>query len=238
MGGQKYKINGQHTSWAAYYLGEEEGVKPNRVLGRIRRMHYRCKDKAALTALYQTFDPAQSARSVKHVTAMSLHHIDGLTGLNQVKLNRIGGAVKLWAVDSPSARERLDESQTSVIVQQHIDVVMRVLEIWNQMDKFKPAKRQCVTAAALATFDKRPLAAKDFWLPVVQGTGMDDIHDPRLRLRNLLAEAAVKGHSKDRVYYTPEQLYRIAIYCWNKWRAGEKLRTTPRIPDQRPVIRS
>ena len=237
LGDKRYKINGQHTSWAAYYLAEEAGVKPGKVLGRIRRMHYRVNDQESLSALYQTFDPSKGSRSVAHVNAMSLQYLSGFEGFSQPKLNRIGSGTAMWEVESDKARKRLDSSQVAVMVQKHLDVVHRVLGIWAELESFKPARRNCVFAAAMATFDKRPVAAKEFWVPVLTAVGFDDRNDPRLRLRNLLVDSVVRSKSKDKVNYTAEQLYRIMLYCWNKWRDGEPLRTTPRIPDSRLPIR-
>ena len=111
---------------------------------------------------------------------------------------------------------------------------MRNIEIKARLNDWDAAHK---IAAVLATFDKRPRAAEDFWMPVATGAGFMGNHEPGLRLRTLLADIAVKSHSKDKVNMTPEQIYRVCLYCWNKWRDGEELRTTPRVPDHRPPVR-
>ena len=85
-------------------------------------------------------------------------------------------------------------------------------------------KRQPVVAAMLATFAKDPAAALTFWTDVTFGTNLTR-GEPRWLLHGYLARSVLQFSSKngrDRQVVGTEDMYRVCLHLWNKWRAGAK----------------
>ena len=100
-------------------------------------------------------------------------------------------------------------------------------------------RRQAVVAAMLSTFHKSPRQANEFWQPVCDGLGLTQKSDPRWRLRELLARSVAhasskRGTKRERVFLSAEDIYRVSLVCWNAWRAGEPMNSTPRPTAKRP----
>lgn len=226
--GRTYKINGQHTCWAVTFM-------PDNFMEQVREKRYRVKNEEQMRALYMTFD-ANKPRTAAHLTKVELTAIPGLDKVWGTTLQKVANAVLFWQFDGKHKRDRYGPAQVAQIIRdRYLDTVQRTALFYQIIhNESKDIRRQPVIAAMLATFDKVPTLADQFWKPVADGVALNTKNDPRWRLRQYLSEFAL-GNSKgsDRKSTDPESMYRACIVCWNKWRQGEELKTTPRATKSR-----
>lgn len=228
--GVTYKINGQHTCWAVTFMPESFVVE-------VREKQYEVSSEEQLRALYNSFD-AGKPRSVNHRTKIEMTAIPELDSLWNNLLPQLGRAFLFWRFESSTQRSRYSSNPAAtvqLIRDGFLDLVKSVGEFYQYVGKdSKNIRRLPVCAAMLATFNKVPSVAPDFWRPVADGTNLASKNDPRWRLREYLTTHTLGvASSGDRTPVSPEDMYRICVHCWNKWRKNEQLTTTPRTTKDR-----
>ena len=81
------------------------------------------------------------------------------------------------------------------------------------------------------TFNKVVSKSVEFWTPIYDGLNLDSKNDPRYRLKEYLertvSQCRTGRHDIGTLVKTQEDIYRACIACWNHWRRGEELSTTP-----------
>jgi hypothetical protein len=228
---QRFKINGQHTSWAYVNLTPEEVAE---LYGEVfvREVIYKVDSAADMKSLYSQYD-AGMIRSEGHLTKVQLIGESSVSGISTNNLNPLVSGLKMWLFESKHERQRYGSEEVVVLVDKHKDVFQLVATVLqDNKENAKLIRRQPVIAAMFATFSKVPTKARGFWQPVADGIGFESKTDPRYKLRQTLQDAVLNVTSSSKKPTAPEDLFRMAILAWNKWRKDESaqasLRTTKR----------
>ena len=224
LNGVTYKINGQHTCWAVVYMA---GKKKDYSL-QVREIRYRVANEEQLKLLYATYDRLK-ARSDTHVSKVFLIGTKAAEGVANKLLSKLTGGFKFWFIDSDEARRRISPEQMAALIQrEHTQLFNTVGQFTSKYLSNVIATRQPVLAAMLATFDKVPTKAPEFWTAVIEGLGLTTKTDPRYVLRESLMKVSTKvskytasNSKREKRYMTNEEMYRICISAFNKWRKGE-----------------
>ncbi len=226
--GVRYKINGQHTCWAFVNLSPEEVRK---LYGdvHVRELIYRVDSHADMKSVYGMYD-GHLSRTDQHLTKLQLVGEAVISGVSMSLVGPLVGGMKFWLFEKKHERQRYGPEENAALVAKHNVTLRHVAEMLKEnTDNIKILKRQAVVAAMFSTFDKVPTIAKGFWQPVADGLSLDSKNDPRYRLRALLQETVVgaAGRSNLRPMST-EDMYRVSISAWNKWRKDDVAMTTIR----------
>jgi hypothetical protein len=88
--------------------------------------------------------------------------------------------------------------------------------------------RKPVVAAMFETFGKVPTIASEFWETIATGLRIDSKLDARYKLREDLLKKYTpiptgRKLSDVKRNMTDEQVYRLCIVAWNRWRKDEKV---------------
>lgn len=215
--GKTYKINGQHTCWAIV------NMLPTFAM-RVREIRYAVTSEENLKSVYSMFDQ-NLARSEGHLTKVRLVNTDVTSGVRASLINNLTSGLKFWLFESKTERRRYKDEETALMAKQHQETFRSVaFVLQDNSDLVGDLKRQPVIAAMMATFDKLPRGAIDFWQTVVDGLQMDSKNDPRWRLKKYLADSALGTSTRGtmRRPVEPEVMYRVCIQAWNKWRKEEE----------------
>lgn len=216
LDGLEYRINGQHTSWARLEMPANWPCK-------LRWIKYKVKDMNDLTGLYGLFD-VHKGRTKGHLTLVDI--IGG--GVNDLGPNsvvkRLLPAFQLWQWEDYEARLRKSPRDIGVLVRGEYAGLFKIVTeaAASYQRSARHLWRSPTHAAMFATYDKVLTKAPEFWDAVATGLGMTDNHDPRYVLRETLLNTGLtnKSGKYSRVVNT-EELYRICILAWNKWRKSE-----------------
>ena len=234
--GVTYKLNGQHTCWAMIYM----------ILGyflTIREIRYKVNSSEQVRLLYSTYDRGRP-RTNGHISKVFLVNAPATEGLCPSNLHKLASGYKLWRSTGDEFRRRVTPEQISAMVsREHPELFHRVGTYLQVEHGQEPeARRVAVLGAMFATFDKLPTKAPEFWTPVLGGLGLSAKSDPRYRLRDVLLRAMsrggnmARGSKEGRRVLDTEDVYRMALDAWNKWRTGEVCRTALRVPKSRPRV--
>ena len=227
-----YKINGQHTAWALYYMPPSFSIE-------VREIKYRVNSEEQLKLLYSTYDRLK-ARSDGHITRVLLAGTPVTEGLWISIVSKVAGGCKYWAVDSEATRRRMSPDQVASMIQrEHSDLFRLVGKYAQEHRNDTLLGRQPVMAAMFATFNKSPAKAPEFWDPVLTGMNLTAKTDARFALRETLLRITTSKHisgGKERRLMNAEDTYRVCVSAWNKWRRGEPVKVALRAPDARPPV--
>jgi hypothetical protein len=228
--GVEYKINGQHTCWAIEFMPEAFSLN-------VREIKYKVESQQQLKLLYSTYDRLK-ARTDGHCTTVLLVGTPVMDGINTSLITKLTAGLKFWHFEHECDRRRITPEQINAIIQNELPQLWRrtALELQEYYLEQKHVARFPVIAAMFATFDKVPTVAPDFWTPVASGIGLEKKTDPRLKLRDMLMQSALTATQTGKDHVPPEQMYRMCLQAWNRWRRGENvqvLRTTKE--RQKPV---
>ena len=231
--GSRYKINGQHTSAAFIALTgpEIEALCPDVT---VREIVYDAKSEDDLTAIYSMYDVGLPRRD-SHLTKLQLMNKPSVEGVNISNIGTLTSGLKFWLFEKKTERGRYGPAETTALVNQHQLAFKAVgALVQSNADSAKMIKRMAVIAAMFATYSKVPTLAKGFWQPVADGIDLGAKEDPRYKLRALLQEVVVNaaGRSNQRAV-SAEELYRMCILAWSKWRNDEECRMALRSTKRR-----
>jgi hypothetical protein len=229
--GVTYKINGQHTCWAVVYMAEQKkGFSM-----KVREIRYKVTTEEQLKLLYASYDRLK-ARSDTHVSKVFLVGTAATDGIWNSVIASVVGGFRFWHVESENERKRIAPEQLAATIQKEFTELFRTVAKYVQDHHNDTlAKKQPIIAAMFATFQKVPTKANDFWQPVMDGLNMNSKTDPRYVLRETMLKAGIKptrktGEGREKRLMSSEEMYRLCISAFNKWRKGEEahaaLRTT------------
>ena len=224
--GRTYKVNGQHTAWAVALMQQfEEGYSIE-----VRELHYEVDTIDQLRTLYASFDRGRP-RTGTHLAKVHVAGTPQTEGIpDRVVQNLIAG-MRLWQTANPKSKEcRLTPEQIATLIRQHYPETFRLVALFaTTHQEAKTIMRKApVMAAMLATYDKLPSRAHEFWEPVATGLGFTSKSDARYRLRDLLQTSGLRSDTQTRNGVDAESMYRLCILAWDKWRTDapvEILRT-------------
>lgn len=226
LDGTEYRINGQHTAWARLNM-------PASTTARVRIIRYQVSDEDNLRRLYAVFD-RNKGRTAGHIIKSLLAGRSEIEGIFDSFINRLSGGLRFWLFEKQEDYRRQGPNQMAALIQgEYNHLFQQVGLFWQRNQTHTHMRRQSVFAALFATFDKAPTKAHEFWQPVYDGLGLDSKNDPRYVLRELLTNVRVDAVSKGHRALSQEDLYRICISAWNKWRKDERVAQTFRTTDRR-----
>lgn len=232
-GGVTYMINAQHTAAVVKIITE---LLDKKFKLRVRVQHYRVKTLEQLRLLYSTFDVALP-RTVTHNTLVQLVETPEMRAIPVQVIQRMGPGVRRWLYEGRDER-RLDHDQLAMLIRRdHLSVFRDVASVIKPRILNVEFLRAPVIAAMLATFDKSAKAAREFWIPVLDGTGLSKRTDARLVLREMLQNFYLLERGRRRYSLPPEDVFRICTQAWNKWRDNEPVATTIRATKARVKVK-
>lgn len=231
LDGIRFKINGQHTCWAVVSMPKNFSLK-------VRELRYRVNSREQLKLLYGTFDRLR-ARSDSHMTKVFLADSSVVADIWMSEVPRGVNAFRHWHLSDPNKRTRTSPDQLAAVIQGEFADLFRAVMLFKQTFGTENglARRLPVVAAMFATFAKLPTKAAEFWQPVIDGLGLTAKTDPRYVLRDTLQNAVSGGSNRGRPstrLMSVEDQYRVCLMAWNKWRKGEVVRGSLRVPNERP----
>lgn len=233
LGDVRYKINGQHTCWAAYYM-------PDSLQVQVREIVYRVNNLDALKSLYSSYD-AGKPRTKGHLVHVMLSGKDFVQDLSQRDIGAIASGLRLWLYPSDRDQRRLTAIQLATTIEKdYAELFATVSQAYVlAYRENKDMRRLSVAGAMCATYAKAVKASEEFWNGVSIGFGITGPTDPRHQLRKTLARVVFSG-TKNRsltgqLLASDEQIYSLCVHAWNKWRAGEEMVQALRAPKSRPV---
>ncbi len=219
--GESYRMNGQHTAWARTQMDEGYPCE-------VTYLEYTAKDLEDMRTLYASIDRS-SPRTRSNVITSYLAGTEEFadTKSNTLRMMPMGFAMWMWK----SAHERGSHDGDDVAYLVKTEYYDLALKVATFLDKFssrdyRHLMRSSVIGAIFATFNRAPQIAVEFWTPVANGTGIDRVGDPRLKLRNELMRASVDtgaGSRTDKKSVSQEFMYRQCIVAWNAYRDGRSL---------------
>jgi hypothetical protein len=221
LGKKVYQINGQHTCWARLNTPD---VNHPRVLYR----EYAVDSEDQLRRLYGVID-AGKPRTPGHVLRVLLCGNGEFEGLWSSLASTIASGFRLWRYEAREENRRKSPHDiASEIGANYADVFNKIAAFVQGNYGQKHLIRAAVVGAMFATFDAKPSVARELWTPVADGLGLDAKGDARYRLREVLqrvqsAKSSIGiGGARLRLQ-SSEEIYRICILAWNKWRAGDEV---------------
>lgn len=240
--GKEYRINSQHTCWAAWEL-EDKGVPIAH--GKSRYLRYEADTLADVRQLYSLYDRLK-ARSKSNVIIANLFGTDEFEGVGQDALKRVAAAFAFWKWDTSAERSRHDSNEIGYLMQHdYLTVCRHVLAFAKSQGGFgtpdtAPFRRASVMGSMFEIFDAAPQKAVEFWTTVCEGLNLTEKTDPRYKLRmglmsNNVMSASPGTVGKKRV--DSEVMYRWGIFAWNAWRRGDPLHAL-RAPTNTPRPRA
>lgn len=225
--GVEYKINSQHISEARLEM-------PDDWCPLIRVVHHEVENAEQLRRLYASYDRGKP-RTDAHLVKTMLVDRDETRNIPPSVLARVVPGFKLWKWET--SVKNTPAQIADVILDEHAETFKRVCEFCRAHDAatLHMVRRSPVIAALFETFAKHHDVAADFWVPVLAGLNLPSSGDPRFRLRELLQSCTLHGSVRavsGRKPIDAEEMYRICVNAWNRWRRGEQnvsiLRVTTR----------
>lgn len=216
--GKTYKINGQHTCWAKFFL---ENYRP-----KVREIKYRATTFDQLKKLYSQFDRNKS-RSDSHITRVHLSGEEGFEDIRKDIQTRATQGLKFLLFDDYKEYRRVSAEDLANLVRgNYREVFVKVCHFVQEFSitQGKIVKRAPALAAMLATFGKDEKVAREFWTKTITGEMLPQ-KDARFHLHNYLLTTAlnIRGGVKLEInsMANQEDMFRICINAWNRWRSGE-----------------
>lgn len=228
--GREYRLNGQHTTWARLYA-EEQGLSKE-VRCPVQLHRYNCATLGDMRRLYASLDAAKPRSQMDKIAAL-LAGSDDFPGYKRGHLALLAQGLAIWQWQSTTTRGLHRASERAyLLLKDHHKVALTAGTIMRESKPvdFRHMKRASVMGAILATCQKAPNIAVDFWRTVRDGIGLTDKEDPRLVLRNWLMTASLAGSgamgpvAASAKQVTQEEMYRACIHAWNAYRGNRRIR--------------
>lgn len=220
---QEYRVNAQHTCWAAYEL-EDKGIQVAH--GKSRYIRYEADTMDDVRQLYSLYDRLRG-RTRANVAISNLFDTPEFAGFGSALLSRLVAAYSFWKWDTAFARSKHDANEVAHLMRTDDLVTCRhVASFAHERGSLsKPDhqhfRRAPVMAAMLETFSVAPSKAEEFWDATVTGLKLDATTDARYQLRQRLSTSATATGSSDKTRVAPETMYRWCIFAWNAYRRGD-----------------
>lgn len=228
--GKIWKINGQHTCWAKFFLPHYTPT--------VMEHCYEASSLEEMQILYAQFD-SNKPRSDSHLLRVYMAGIPEFQGIWSDTIKRLSTGLRIWYYQSVEDNRRATAENISALIREKYPELIRIVGLfWQSLpDKQRDILRRAPCyAAMIATFEKDPVAASQFWIPVTSGAELK-INDPRLILRNFLTSHVLdtKGITSSKKVINQNQMFWVCLTSWNKWRNGNTV-TVLRMPKERPTV--
>lgn len=227
--GREYRLNGQHTCWAVLYA-DEQGL-PKETRRPVQQHRYACSTMGDMRRLYASLDAAKPRSQGDKIAAL-LAGTEDFPGYKRGHLTLLSQGLALWKWSTGTSRGLHRASERAyLLLKDHHKVALAAGQIMRESKPvdFRHLKRAATMAAMLASFEKAPNVAADFWRSVRDGVGLADKEDPRLVLRNWLMTVNMSGShsailSSQAKTVGQEEMYRACIHAWNAFRGQRRIK--------------
>lgn len=212
-----YRLNGQHTCWMRVNIPKEKDPS----VCKVRQLIYECANMDGLREIYSVID-RNASRTNAHITKVLLADSSPCSAVPLSYLNHLIAGMRLWLFEGQWDRKfKGNPQEMSAIIQAKYPDLFRIVAQFFQIKytEWPSIRRSGMVAALFATFHKTGGLAADFWDKVCSGLQFESKTDPRYQLR-LFCDNHTQGMSaKNNI--GSEDLYRVAINCFNKWRENQ-----------------
>lgn len=236
LNGVKYRLNGQHVSWARSMLDTHDKAFSKSYKPLVTVCHYKAKTEEDLRMLYANIDRAK-VRSRGQVVQSYLFgkpefqftNPEGNTeNYSKRLLSALSTGLVGWIHGFSSSRRPSADELSYMISTTHYEIAMRVAEFLRDCPAAKKhIQRGPIWAAMFATFDRSKSDSEAFWIGVRDGVGLE-ADDPRLKLSHMLMQYSVNaglgGSSARAKTASGEEMYRWCIDAWNAYRNKKAVR--------------
>jgi hypothetical protein len=226
------RLNGQHTCWMRSYM-DKSWSPPIRVI------KYKVHSEEDFRKLYASIDRG-AARSKGHVITSRLFGTKEFDGVTERTIKLVESGYTVYKATSTGkgghkVNMSADEIADDLMAGSYTLAIKVAKIVGNIIGKeYRFMRRAPVVGAMWATFNKNVGESEAFWDTVKTGVGIDDVDDPRLRLRNFLMRVAVDSGAGSRqdmmAKVSGEDIYRICINMWNAYRKGEMVKVVKTLP--------
>lgn len=227
-----YRLNGQHTCWMRVSIPKDKEPKSP---CKVRQLIYECEDMDGLREIYAVID-RNAPRTNAHISKVLLADATARDGLPLSYLNNMIAGMKLWLWESKWERTfKGNPQEMSALIQGRYKDIFHIVSIFFQTkyNEWGHIRKAGIVAALLATFDKHGGEAAAFWDQVCSGLNFTSKTDPRYQLRRYCEDHQI-GQGNQPV--SAEDLYRVALNMFNKWRTGEEVASV-HTTDSRPKVK-
>lgn len=215
-----YRVNGKHT---ATLLHEK--------LDNLPELHiiverWQCDTLRDVAALYGTFDSSIASRTTKDINASFAATIPELTGLPSLYINMTVTANANLKYDE-NMLKRISPAEKAEHLIDRVDFVLWLRDIVTNTSGTSGSRwmlRAPVVQAMMATYDRSPNKARDFWILVKDESAPERDDATRTLARYLIRVIIAGGNMSkpgDRKIVTPREIYAKCIHAWNAWRRNE-----------------
>lgn len=214
-----YRLNGQHTCWMRVNIPKDKEPKSP---CKVRQLAYECQDMDGLREIYSVID-RNSPRTNSHITKVLLADASSCAGIPLSYFNHLISGMRLWLFEGQWDRKfKGNPQEMSALIQGKYKDLFHIVGIFFQTKytEWPSIRRSGVVAALFATFQKAGGEAAEFWDKVCNGLGFETKTDPRYQLR-IFCDQHTTNPALGNNAVSAEDLYRISINLWNKWRQGQ-----------------
>ncbi len=231
-----YRVNGKHTSLMLSKLDKIPEFY-------VTLERYSCETLKDVGRLYNTFDSNLSSRTTSDINAAFASTISEFKGvpLRLINLTVAANAYLKWSSNDlrrVSSAERAEQLMDRVGFVSWLQKVVPTTG-FHTGSLTKHLLRSPVAAAMMATYDKAPRIAEQFWI-AVRDESFPDRDDPTRALARFLVRAALASgdarHGPEKKMVGFQEMYVKCIRAWNASRTGEPTSLQYRAKDPLPKI--
>jgi hypothetical protein len=232
-----YRVNGKHTSIMLSKLDKIE------IPFYVTLERWDCDTLKDVASLYNTYDSSLASRTASDINASfaaTLRELNGIP-LKLINLTVTAAAFLKWGegeLKKISQSEKAEQLLDRVgFVQWLKDIVLsKGQAAANSLAK--ELQRTPVASAMMATYDRAPRVAKEFWI-TVRDESAPDRDDPTRILARFLSKAAMAGGewvSKSKKPVGFREMYVKCIRAWNAFRTQTTTSLQYRAADPLPTV--
>lgn len=228
-----YRVNGKHTS---ILLSKLDPIPTFYVT--VER--YECATLTDVGKLYNTFDSALGSRTARDVN-LAFAAACGMKDIPGIYIHHTVSA-DAYLRYGPDGLSKIPPAEKAEGILDRKGFINWLMEIspGSQTSQSKERShvhvlRAPVVTAMMATYNKGPNNANEFWRAVREETAARD--DPTRVLARFLVRVSIRGGNKqssgDKKIVTFKETYVKCLHAWNAWRKGES--TSLQYHAQKPV---
>jgi hypothetical protein len=216
-----YRVNGKHTS----ILLSRQNPFPTFYV-TIER--WGCDNLQDVGSLYNTYDSNLSSRTNKDINLSFAATMPELRDIPVRLINLTVSAASSLKWDENAIR-KVPQAERAEELLDRVDFVKWLQEVvettsMGRQSLSKHLLRTAVVSAMMATYDRAPLIAKQFWA-AVRDESAADRNDPTRVLARFLVRAVMIGGGRSQKSVKEavghREMYVKCIHAWNAFRAGE-----------------
>ncbi len=206
--GGTYRVNGKHTSLV---LSTADPLPELYVTIE----QFSCQTLEDVAKLYNTYDSTLQSRTIGDINASFAGTVPELRHLSTRMLNVLAAGINYC--DFGDEYQKLQATDRAERLLDEVPFCVFFCEVAAGKEGERKFRRLAVVAAALLTYRKTPVQAKEFWNSVREETG------PNPRDADRMLGKYLGGTMNSRTYKgRPNREIMVkCLHAWNAWRRGE-----------------